>query len=652
MTTIPASQIVTVTPSVLSAGGSALDVIGLIISSNSRIPINSVQSFASLTDVENYFGASSNEAAIAEIYFAGDVNADKLPGSILFAQWPNDGAQAFLRGSSLASMTLTALQALSGSLTVTVDGFARTAANINLAGAASFSAAAGLIQVGLNGVPPTESQVTGSIASVSSNFNGSILGNVLTVTSAPSQPIVNGAALSGGSGVVLANTTVINQLSGVSGSIGTYAVNNPQVVSGTALTVTYGLLTVSAVTSGSIAVGQTVQGSGVSANTQVTELGTGTGLTGTYYVAPAQTVLSEGLTAIGTPVTVTYDTVSGGFVVTSGVSPGSAASTIGYASGTLAASLGLTQSTGAVTSQGSPALTPSVFMDGVVNVTQDWATFMLAFDPDMAQTGGPQKLQFAQWNTQKNDAYAFICWDADLSPTASATATQSLGQVIKADQISGTTVIYDTTFNTAAFICGAIASIDFEATDGRTTLAFRTSAAGFAAVVSSSQVSTNLLANGYNFYGAFATASQQFIFFWKGTISGPFQWLDSYIDQIWLNNLLLQALINLLTQVKSIPYNQDGSTLIEAALSDPINQAVDFGAIRAGVTLSALQVQEVNTAAGNSQAGAVLGSRGWYLQVKPPTPAVRQARGSPPCTFWYMDGQSVQQINLASVELQ
>jgi hypothetical protein len=33
------------------------------------------------------------------------------------------------------------------------------------------------------------------------------------------------------------------------------------------------------------------------------------------------------------------------------------------------------------------------------------------------------------------------------------------------------------------------------------------------------------------------------------------------------------------------------------------------------------------------------------------SPQVRQARGSPPITFWYMDGESVQRINIASIDL-
>jgi hypothetical protein len=91
--------------------------------------------------------------------------------------------------------------------------------------------------------------------------------------------------------------------------------------------------------------------------------------------------------------------------------------------------------------------------------------------------------------------------------------------------------------------------------------------------------------------------------------------------------------------------------MIRASLTDPINQAQNFGAFQPGVTLSNLQAIEVNTAAGLNIAPTIT-NVGWYLQVKDASPQTRAARGSPPCTFWYADGGSVQRINLASIEVQ
>jgi hypothetical protein len=66
------------------------------------------------------------------------------------------------------------------------------------------------------------------------------------------------------------------------------------VVTGSIATTT---LTVTAVTSGVLKVGQVISGSGVTAGTTITALGTGTGGTGTYTVSASQTVSSTTITA-------------------------------------------------------------------------------------------------------------------------------------------------------------------------------------------------------------------------------------------------------------------------------------------------------------------------------------------------------------------
>lgn len=58
-------------------------------------------------------------------------------------------------------------------------------------------------------------------------------------------------------------------------------------------------LTVSAISAGSLQVGQTIAGAGVTGGTTITALGTGVGGTGTYTVSASQTVASEAMTASG-----------------------------------------------------------------------------------------------------------------------------------------------------------------------------------------------------------------------------------------------------------------------------------------------------------------------------------------------------------------
>jgi hypothetical protein len=361
------------------------------------------------------------------------------------------------------------------------------------------------------------------------------------------------------------------------------------------------------------------------------------------------------------PFTVTYDSVSGGFLFTT-TATGASETITPCTTSALATSLGLTAAAGAITSQGADAATPGPFMDSIVDLTQDWATIMTVFDPDNGE-GNANKLLFAAWVNGQDDSYAYVAWDTDITPTQEQPATSSLGYLLNQSDSSGTYVHWavDSTQGPtkAAFICGTAASIDFTQRNGRITFAFR-SQTGLVADVTNQSVAHNLggdpqsigsRGNFYNFYGAYATRNDQFVWENRGFVSGPFLWFDSYINQIWLNNALQLALMELLQSTYSIPYNAAGYALIEAACLDPINAAVNFGAIRAGVTLSQSQIAEVNNSAGIDVA-ATIQQRGWYLQISDAQPQVRSARASPPCTLWYTDGQSVQAINLASIEIQ
>lgn len=581
MGTIPASFIATVTPAVVDAGGDALDLVGLILTTSARVPIGTVHSFSSASSVGDYFGSGSTEETLASTYFGGYNGATKTPGSILFAQYNSSAVSAYTRGGDVSGLTLTQLQAISGNMTIVVDGYTRTSGNVSLSAAASFSAAATTLQTALNTAPATQVSMTASIS-----------------------------------------TTV---------------------------------LTVSAVGSGTLAIGQTVVGAGVTVGTRITALGTGTGGTGTYTVSASQTVGSEAMTTTGTAVVVTYDSTSGAFIVTSGIT--GTPSTAAFGVGTLATSLDLTSATGAVLSQGAAATTPSTFMDGITAVTQDWATFATAFNPD--NSGNTNKLAFAAWADDQNDRYAYVCWDTDTSPTTQDPATSSLGYLIDAADYSGTCLIYAPDATLAAFICGVAAAINFDAVNGRITFAFR-SQSGLTASVSNETIAVNLggnpqtpgdRGNGYNYYGALATANDDFTFFYPGFVSGPFAWMDSYINQIWLNNNFQLAIVELLTNSNSIPYNAAGRAMIEQALMPTILAGLNFGAFRAGVTLSGSQILEVNSQAGQDIANT-LSTQGWYLQVLDATATVRAARGSPPVKFWYMDGESVQVLNMTSILVQ
>lgn len=670
MTSIPASYSVISQPSVLNTNGNAVQLNGLCLTTNTRVPIGSVLSFPNGSTVETYFGAAANETVIANGgttsggnpagtgYFGGSLGATAVPGALLLTQYPATAVAAYLRGGNAAAvLTLAQIQALSGSLTVIVDGYSHVISSISFSSDNSFSAVASAIQAAFT--DPTESSFTASMGASFTASAGSPT-TQLVVTSVTGLISIGDTATGTG---IPAGTTFQSQLSGTTGGAGTYILNQATTASSASCTCASTVLDVTVDTDIAIAVGQTVSG-GVTGSPIITAQLSGTsGTVGTYRVSGAQQhVASQSMTGVATAPTVTFDSVSGAFVITSGIT--GTPSTAAYATGTLAASLLLTSATGAVLSQGAAATTPAAFMASITSLTTNWATFFTAFDPD-GGNGNTIKLQFAAWNNSVAPRYAYIAWDTDQSPVAAVPASSSLGyQVTQALNYNGTIPISEPTdLNHAAFVAGAIAAIDFTAVNGRTSFAYRTQT-GLDAAYTTGTAAFNLagnpftpgsFGNGYNFVGFFSLPNQNSINLQRGTISGPYQWIDSYVDQIWLNSLFVSTIYNYMLAIKSFPYTPAGYAAFELALTGnpanpgPILQGLNFGAYAGGVTLSPSEITQVNTAAGANIA-PTLQAQGYYLQVLDPGATVRKARGSPIVNFWYLDEGSVQAISVNSIE--
>jgi hypothetical protein len=183
--------------------------------------------------------------------------------------------------------------------------FGQTAyANIST-GLASFAAASSV----------SSASVTGAIAASTASVTGSISGDLLTVSAVASGTLVPGGTLAGAS--VATGTQIVSQATPLEtgeelGGIGRYTVSiSEQAVASTTISETYGTLTVSAVGSGALGVGDPLSGSGVTTGTVVTALGTGTGGIGTYIVSPTQTAASTTITA-GTDVQTKWVAMSAG----------------------------------------------------------------------------------------------------------------------------------------------------------------------------------------------------------------------------------------------------------------------------------------------------------------------------------------------------
>lgn len=507
--TIPASYFVGATPGVLSAGGNSLIMNGLFLTENLAMPTFSVLNFASPAAVGAFFGLSSAEYAASLIYFAGFTNSTIKPGSMLFAPFNLAARAGFLQSGSLASLSLTALQALTGTLTITFAGTPETSSTINLSSATSYTNAASIIQAGFT------------------------------------SPVFS----------------------------------------------------------------------------------------------------------------VTWSSTASAFIFTSTAS--GATETVAYATGTLAASLNLTQANGALLSQGAAIDTPASAMNNVIAISQNWASMVPLFEPNLAA-----KQAFAVWFGAQNNQYLGLLWDSDVNASVQGN-TECFGYLASPSQgnyngvaafsgdpalaVTEGTTLAALAMNEAIFAAGAIASINFNAANGRTSLAFLQSSQ-IQPTCANLQIAENLTANGYNYYGSVASANQGFVFLYNGQMFGPFLSITRYVNQIFLNSQMELALLTYALAAGSMGYTPAEYDLIRNVLLTPITAGINFGAIRTNVTLSGAQISELNQAAGVNAASMVQ-TQGYYLQVADPGAAARATGATPIINFWYTDGGDILKIQIASIDV-
>ncbi len=183
------------------------------------------------------------------------------------------------------------------------------------------------------------------------------------------------------------------------------------------MTESYGVLTVGSVTSGTVAVGQEVTGTGVLPLTAIDGNLSGSGAGSTWLVNYAQSVAGENMTMKWTPLEVTYHYVVGatanrGYfeVSTNGefgfdYSP----SSLSYMGGSAAAALGLTQASGALDStmpDGQPKA--AAFMNNLVqNENNQFGSFQATWT-QLAQEDPHYLGDLAAWAQSTCGPYQFL----------------------------------------------------------------------------------------------------------------------------------------------------------------------------------------------------------------------------------------------------
>ena len=356
----------------------------------------------------------------------------------------------------------------------------------------------------------------------------------------------------------------------------------------------------------------------------------------------AAQVLQTALEAEISGVTVSYSSLNASFTITSPTVGDN--SMVGYgespASGEdLSVILGLTLAAGAIKSSGSGSLSVDAQMAATRRRSENWVTFTTLWEAD-----ADEMLLWAKWATE-NYGWLYVPYTTDPN-TPLQDSVSDPASILKNSGYEYYAAVFGTV-EYALFIMGAIASISWLRTNGTITLAFKRSE-GLAAFVTDKNEAEALEAKNCNYFGNFSTRNAEFVFLYPGCLGpGQYRFIDPYINSIWLNNRLQVALLDGLARAGRVPYNERGYTMIRAWMQDPVNQALNNGAIEIGVELSEAQKTELFNEAGQD-ISSDLAITGYFIQVLDPGAPVRAQRESPVVNFFYTYGGSVHRIEVAS----
>lgn len=291
------------------------------------------------------------------------------------------------------------------------------------------------------------------------------------------------------------------------------------------------------------------------------------------------------------------------------------------------------------------AATPAETMSKISAGAQAWVCFTTTWEPTEEES-----VAFAKWASQQGVAVLYVHWTYDLNlfdetPDAKKTAVDALEEA----DIAATTSVYGADCVLAAFVMGAIASINFDAADSTVTLAYRK---GSGVDVSVSDAESALILDGknVNYYGDYATRNKIFKFFQTGRMYGSYGYVDPYINAIWLNNALQNAILQGFQRNPRVPYNDSGYAIVRGWIMDPVSRARQNGIIDTGLTLSEAQKADITREA-KQDITTDLEQLGYYVQILDPPASVRGERKSPTVNLWYTYAGSIQRLVMSSIAI-
>lgn len=143
---IPASNIAAIYPAVIGGGGNPLGLNTTLLVASAIYPN---YEYSNADTVGQHYGLNSDVHNFAIVYFKAFEGATTRPNSLFISGYNKEDVEAKLIGGNVSTLTIAQLQAITGTLSIVVDGVEKSG-TIDLSAATSFSNAANLIGTALD----------------------------------------------------------------------------------------------------------------------------------------------------------------------------------------------------------------------------------------------------------------------------------------------------------------------------------------------------------------------------------------------------------------------------------------------------------------------------------------------------------------------
>lgn len=293
---------------------------------------------------------------------------------------------------------------------------------------------------------------------------------------------------------------------------------------------------------------------------------------------------------------------------------------------------------------GSKALPAELNLSNILNITSNFAAFVAPVNID-----ADEYLAMSKYISNLTNTYVLFAPIHDIQATLPVD-TSSLMVQVRQEGYEKTCAIYTSDGRHAAFAASIGACIDYE--NGQAiTWQWKRQDGLKAEPNITTEVAQNLWRNGYNFYSEYSSRTAEYRLFSNGQVSGPYKWLDTLYNSIWLKNRLQTNMILFFQNIGKLSYNEAGDSKLRLSLFSVIDKALANGVIDVKVTLADEQKTHAENLVG-FDVSKELENTGYFLQIKDPGPAVRAKRGTPIILFLYVYGGAIQKIVVDSVQYQ